>query len=857
MNTEITANTTYQKIKQLFEGEIIQIQEDLIIEGYITSSDKAGNFFGTLHFQDKKENPTEAFQIDIDLRDYHLRYEIGARVFIRLKGLHLGKSQETYKLGGLFTTAGGVLSVGRLPANLVEKHILVSCDSLAEMSPLEISLDQIQEDMINMLVSIENTEIAPTDLCKSYANQGETSKRIIQDCSQNKIDLINSGFADFQAEQLPTGKGTITGILGFGSGSYSIVIRDTTDISFNDSRCDGSSFECIPPAPNTSFEDLKKSYVDQPLQIKEPVVIEGVITASDDTGNFFKEIYLQDSTAGIKIKINSSKLLENGFEINRVVIVNCEGLWIDNLEGELQLGVLKEGEFTGLEEEELYQFLFLQETRVNVAPSLIELSNLKPEDIGKLIGLSDLQFLYPSSSFVENNTTTKQPLNDCNGNLLEISTLKTASFKDVLIPSGNGIVQGILSFQNNNYLLRIRDMDDLIDLNAARCNVFENSSLTSINTLKSQFQNDTVQIIENLKIKGTVISDSSNRNFKNTELVIQDNEAGITILFNAEHQIPLYAEVEIVVWNGLLKSDSGLLLIDNLRTSHIITVNGGTPPLPILLDMTDVANLAYQSRLVAFNNVQFTIAPDIFTETISITDCENILPVLIDTDASFYNNSVPETNGTIKGILSTNGNPVLRIRSTSDFESLDPYQLCYINDSNEVFISELADPNNNADARFVELFNAGEVDVLLDGWKLLRYTNENIEVSSQIDLSGYRIKGGETFIISPNATVFEAVYGFIPDVAASSNSPADSNGDDNLVLLNSQNEIIDIFGIIGEDGSGTNHEFEDGRAYRKLTVVKGNVSYSFQEWDIYNDTGANGTVNQPQNAPEDFSPGVR
>jgi hypothetical protein len=68
---------------------------------------------------------------------------------------------------------------------------------------------------------------------------------------------------------------------------------------------------------------------------------------------------------------------------------------------------------------------------------------------------------------------------------------------------------------------------------------------------------------------------------------------------------------------------------------------------------------------------------------------------------------------------------------------------------------------------------------------------------------------------------------------------------------------IDIFGVIGEDGTGTNHEFEDGRAVRKLEILKGNANYTASEWEIFNDTGAGGTINLPQNAPADFTPRTR
>ncbi len=125
------------------------------------------------------------------------------------------------------------------------------------------------------------------------------------------------------------------------------------------------------------------------------------------------------------------------------------------------------------------------------------------------------------------------------------------------------------------------------------------------------------------------------------------------------------------------------------------------------------------------------------------------------------------------------------------------------------------------------------------------------------DLSDYVIEGKSTLVLSPNATEFKNVYGFAPDIAVSTNGPADSNGDDNLELVDPFGVVIDVFGVPGEDGSGTNHEFEDGRAMRKLSITSSNASFTFGEWIICNDTGAEGTVKAPKKAPDDFTPGAR
>ncbi len=417
----LIANATYAKVKALYADETIQIQEDLIIEGYVVSSDIEGNFFNVLHFQNNFVAPTEGFQIEIDVRDTHLFYPVGSKIYIKLKGLYLGKSKDVFKIGGVFTAFGNV-SVGRLPAAVVNQHISVSCDEKAIVQPVQISIDNLHKRLTNTLVQFDNIEIIEEELDLPFAVEREETERTLIDCNDNETTLLNSGFSDFQPELLPNKKGSIVGVLLRDKKNYRLAIRSLEDIDFNNERC-----------------------------------------------------------------------------------------------------------------------------------------------------------------------------------------------------------------------------EDLID--------------------------------------------------------------------------------------------------------------------------------------------EFT--------------------------------------------------------------------------SNAIFISELADPNNSTGARFVELYNSANEPLSLKGWQLYRYTNGNTEISSTLNLSDISIAAQSTLVISPNVMEFELIYGFAPDITAGTNSPADSNGDDNLVLIDPFGNVIDIFGVIGEDGTGTNHEFEDGRAQRNMNITTGNQQYTFSEWTIYNDSGGSGTINQPQNAPNDFTPGDR
>ncbi len=178
----------------------------------------------------------------------------------------------------------------------------------------------------------------------------------------------------------------------------------------------------------------------------------------------------------------------------------------------------------------------------------------------------------------------------------------------------------------------------------------------------------------------------------------------------------------------------------------------------------------------------------------------------------------------------------------------------------QVIITELADPNNNANARYVEIYNVSDSDVDLTSWKLQRWTNGNSDPQSTvIDLSSIgTLNSGSFAIIAKNSSEFATVYGVTADINGGNGGAADSNGDDQIAILDASDSIIDIFGIPGEDGSGTCHEFEDGRAERNASVSNSNSTWDESEWNVWADSTVSGCtshVNSPRTAPSDYDPG--
>lgn len=173
-----------------------------------------------------------------------------------------------------------------------------------------------------------------------------------------------------------------------------------------------------------------------------------------------------------------------------------------------------------------------------------------------------------------------------------------------------------------------------------------------------------------------------------------------------------------------------------------------------------------------------------------------------------------------------------------------------------LIITAIADPNDSENCRFVEIHNSSDQDIDLTGHGLLRWTNGSSSAqTSSADLSSIgTLQPGHYAHIANNAN-FSNCYSFDANLVVGTGGPADSNGDDQIAIIDASGNILDIFGVPGEDGTGTCHEFEDGIALRAEDNTDPNAgTWASAGWVIYSDgSSATGCVNHTPNAAQDAS----
>lgn len=220
----------------------VLITTDQIFDGYIVSSDENGNFYKTISFQDKPENPTGGLQMEIDRASNYADFPVGTHVRINAKGLRLGLDRGTVKIGSVDPK----FDIGRIPGVLFGKYISAVCNGNAmdvvTIKPTQLASlsDAKQSKYINTLVTVPNVQFSASEINKKYVDYvggaGVDTSRTIEDVSGATAALRNSGFSTYGSTLLPTKSGTLTFVVSKYNNDYQMLIRGLNDVQFDKDR---------------------------------------------------------------------------------------------------------------------------------------------------------------------------------------------------------------------------------------------------------------------------------------------------------------------------------------------------------------------------------------------------------------------------------------------------------------------------------------------------------------------------------------------------------------------------------------------------------------------------------------------
>jgi len=236
-------------VKAMYQGGedfIEPVDTDIYVKGYVSSSDRTGNFFKEFYIQDSPTDPTGALKVVLNMVDSYNKYNQGREVYISLKGLYIGEERVgngVIAIGGDTETDQFGTTVESLNENQIN-NLLLRSEVTEEITPLELTLSQISNSHVGILVQVNNVEFADNLAGERYFDPAETfdTQRTLQSCegfNYSEFILETSSFSTFKNELLPTGNGSLTAVVSktFDGANLVLALNSTDDVNLTGERC--------------------------------------------------------------------------------------------------------------------------------------------------------------------------------------------------------------------------------------------------------------------------------------------------------------------------------------------------------------------------------------------------------------------------------------------------------------------------------------------------------------------------------------------------------------------------------------------------------------------------------------------
>lgn len=247
----------------------------------------------------------------------------------------------------------------------------------------------------------------------------------------------------------------------------------------------------------TEVRELAVQY--EAISIESEIAVKGYVSSSDQTGNFYKEFFIQDDpsnpTATLKIVLNQVDTY-NQFNQGREVYIYLKGLYI----GETNTGddvTTIGGKFDTFDNDvlaitsnQLGNHVFRSTTTEEIEPVELNLSEISEFHIGMFVKLVDVQFPRSLSGLPYVDPTddfdSQRMIESCaedNEFMMESSSF--ANFSQMTIPTdGKGTISGIINKTYDGYdlVINLISTDDVIMDDPMRCDPFNIDDYTAVFT---------------------------------------------------------------------------------------------------------------------------------------------------------------------------------------------------------------------------------------------------------------------------------------------------------------------------------------------------------------------------------------
>lgn len=229
------------------------------------------------------------------------------------------------------------------------------------------------------------------------------------------------------------------------------------------------------PAANKTIADIKAMHSslgigaqDSICSYNDQFIVKATVVSSDEGGNCYKYITVQDETGGMEIAIDRSGLY-NDYPVGQTVYINCAGLIVGDYHNKYQIGWKYNGSVGRIHQNLISRYISkdglpnLQNSLIANPISVTGTNQLNAQNVNCLVKIDGCKFSseYDGQTLATNDLTLDRAVT-INGATITVRTSNYANFRNTVIHADKSYcLYGILTVYNTGYQLTLRTKDDI------------------------------------------------------------------------------------------------------------------------------------------------------------------------------------------------------------------------------------------------------------------------------------------------------------------------------------------------------------------------------------------------------------
>ena len=229
------------------------------------------------------------------------------------------------------------------------------------------------------------------------------------------------------------------------------------------------------PAANHTIADIKAMHPslgsgaqDSICRWDEPFIVKAVVVSSDEGGNCYKYMTIQDETGGIEISIDRTGLY-NDYPVGQTIYLDCRGLIVGDYHNKPQIGWKYPTSVGRINQNALNRYIHkdgLPDPTNPLVANPIEITGsnqLTAENINCLVKINGCKFdsKYDGEPLANDDFTMDREVYIGDATVI-VRTSNYANFRSIVIDASKEYcLYGILSVYNSEYQLTLRTKEDV------------------------------------------------------------------------------------------------------------------------------------------------------------------------------------------------------------------------------------------------------------------------------------------------------------------------------------------------------------------------------------------------------------